>query len=230
MAAVKYGMFITEMKGKIGGTVLQGGRSGGQVHNLGRPPRSTSNITGIANNALAVAVAQWRIFSETEREDWRTLAATVTLLNRFGDSYTPTGYQLFLACCLNAQSIGNTPTINAPAVFEAFPVVSDMTLVVTQSPNVGSLTWTYISGTGTYSLQAFYIGYGSGSSRFIGNTPLKLSLPASETFGTKGIYGVLPLNVINNWAAGNRLFIAWRWVSNNYGNASALNYIDAEII
>lgn len=107
MASVKYGAIITDMKGKIGGTTFQGGFSG-SVAKSTPGTRAGSKLTKadagriVNQNALiAELAAGWRNLTDEQRLTWRTGAPNYPFLNRFGASYTASGYQVYMS--LNSQ-------------------------------------------------------------------------------------------------------------------------------
>lgn len=118
MATGKYGAIITDIKGKIGGTVFKGTKSGAAIQNKTRK-RSSSTSSGkltkadagrtIANqrNLGAIATA-WRALDQADRDAWIAAAPDFPFINRFGESYTGSGYQLYMQCNTNILNVGAT--------------------------------------------------------------------------------------------------------------------------
>ena len=107
MATVKYGAIITDMKGKIGGTTFQGGPAG-PVAKSTPETRSGSKLTKadagrIVNqpSLIATLAGGWRNLTDEQRLTWRTGAPNFPFKNRYGDSYTASGYQVYMS--LNSQ-------------------------------------------------------------------------------------------------------------------------------
>lgn len=140
MAVVKYGAIITEIKGKVGGTVFQGGRSGGTAKNKGIT-RGTSSATFRAQDDLQHAnfsntTKLWQQLLQSQRDSFSSLLGQYTFKNKFGETYNGTGYQIF--CSQNLLSVqlglGNitdaqlfVPTIDAGLIFSDFSIGGDWT-------------------------------------------------------------------------------------------------------
>lgn len=106
MASIKYSAFVTSIKGKIGGTIFQGGKAGDVV--LIDPIKESAKLTkadaGRVINTLpltAQVAGLWRQLTDAQRASWTTGAVNFPAYNKFGLAYTPSGYQVFMT--LNFQ-------------------------------------------------------------------------------------------------------------------------------
>lgn len=145
MAVLKYGAIVTEIKGKIGGTIFQGGKSGGTAKNKGIHgkakgyARGTSSATfgdgGLQNRINFSDVAKmWQQLSEVDRDSWSSLLGVYTFTNKFGDVYNGTAYMIFFAqnllskylglSFLNAAQLEN-PTIDAGLTCSDYSISGD---------------------------------------------------------------------------------------------------------
>jgi hypothetical protein len=230
MALVKLGSIITEISGKIGGQVIQRGRAGQTMMNLGRPPRSQSNATSERKSNFSNVATTWRGLAPSDVAAWNALASTMTRLNKFGDSYVPTGFQIYQEFSLNATLFGAFPLASAPPSFDILPVVTGMTVNATAGPNVGGLNWTYSSGGTGFVLAIYVLGISGGSRAFIGTSPLYLVAMAHPTDGTAGFYGFLPVYYQPQWIAGRTVYLAYRWIHEVYGYSGPLLYINGVIV
>lgn len=114
MATVKYGAFITSMKGKIGGTIFLGGANGDVVKldAIRDSAKLTKADAGRVINTLpltAEVAGNWRDLTDAQRTSWTTGAVNYPAYNKFGVAYTPTGYQVFMR--LNFQILQLTGAI-----------------------------------------------------------------------------------------------------------------------
>lgn len=129
MAKAKYGAFITEIKGHVGGTTFQASRGGFTIKNKGR--HVVQQKGGLdaptlerRNNFSAIA-KMWSTLTDAQRLGWSNLLGTWTFLNKFGDVYNGSGYQIFTAANLNRIEITESTIGDVPAVIAAFdPVIS----------------------------------------------------------------------------------------------------------
>lgn len=107
MAQVKYGALITEIKGKVGGTVFQNGNSGFQMRNKGkyRPGRALADVVKSyrQKQLFSSAIKNWTQMTAINRSSWSALLGTWQFTNRFGDVYNGSPYQIQNACNINAQ-------------------------------------------------------------------------------------------------------------------------------
>ena len=138
---------LGEIRGSIKGitgsrcrgvSVLRGKTSGVQP----RTPAQT-----IQRSHLAGVAVEWSsLLTQIERDSWNTLAAGLTWYNRFGDPYTPTGYNVYIQVNNNRALIGDPLFTTAPANlnFTAFNIMTlaqhaggDDTLQIVFAPVLG---------------------------------------------------------------------------------------------
>jgi hypothetical protein len=126
MAVAKYGALITEIKGKIGGTIFQAGR-GAAVVRAWNP--STKRVDQGGNSGdvsvrqlrqFATVTKGWQKLSQAQRDSWNDLIGVWTFIDKFGDTYNGTPYQIYCAAGLNRMIVGNLPLETAPVVNAAF--------------------------------------------------------------------------------------------------------------
>ena len=127
MAVVKYGAIVTDIKGKIGGTVFQGGRSGGIIKNkpLARGVKKGvqigkwSIVKQTNNLNFGLITKSWGFLDENQRNSWSGLLGVWTFINKFGEVYNGTPYQIFMACSINRLILTNNLLNTAPPVKDA---------------------------------------------------------------------------------------------------------------
>ena len=134
MALVKFGGGVAGISGAIGGTVFARNRAGAIARNWAKPVSAPTPIQSANRVRFGNATNAWSILTPEQREAWNGAAAGVDRLNRIGESYTPSGRQLFLQTANNLL-IASLPTKTAPPVnFD--PPVNEMTY----TPSVTSAT------------------------------------------------------------------------------------------
>lgn len=131
MASVKYGTIVTELKGKIGGNVFQGGRAAPTLKKLWgyirKQDQAQLSWNNIKRAEFAVVTQTWRTLTDEQRTSWSAAAPSFPFYNKFGDSYTGTGYQLYMQCNLLYYVIHSEVLTVAPSVTE-FPNGSLITM------------------------------------------------------------------------------------------------------
>ena len=161
MAVMKLTAFNGGMKGKIAGTIFQGSIAGQVV--------KTGIIDGLALGAkLTKADAQevipnrknwtkaatsWRDLTDAQRLTWTTGAVNYPFTNKFGDPYTPSGFQVYQSINSTLLNAGLTMLDNIPApggILNAPPIS-----VTTNSTHNQLILGTFTQTTGyTYTLYA----------------------------------------------------------------------------
>lgn len=115
MALIKFGMMMSDARGKLGGQVFTKTRSGATVRTKVTP---TNPQTAAQQNARAILgnlSASWRTLSEEQRNGWISAVDGFTRTNIFGDTYNPSGKNLFVGLNSNLATVGK-PVIETPPV------------------------------------------------------------------------------------------------------------------
>lgn len=128
MAIVKYGALITEVKGSVGGSTFQGGRSAPIMRN--KPlsaviqsrlkPTESGQPNDLVQNQLnfATCVKNWGSMSQANRDSWSDLLGTWLFSDKFGDPYNGTPFQIQTAANLN-RLILETSLLSAAPTYQA---------------------------------------------------------------------------------------------------------------
>lgn len=130
-AQVKYGAIITDMKGKAGGHVFKGTTAGGVMQSKATPLKGTSQngkltkadagrVINTQANTAANATS-WRELSDADRTNWTAAAVNFPFYNKFGQPYTPSGYQLYMSVNNNLLNIQETPLDTPPSPTDLVP-------------------------------------------------------------------------------------------------------------
>lgn len=128
MAQLKYGPIITSIKGKIGGVVFQGGRGAQQakLDAIRDSAKLTKADAGRVINTLPITASvagMWRNLTDEQRTSWNTGAVNYPAYNKFGEAYTPSGFQVFMTLNfqLVALSIGPSDLCPIPVTVPDLP-------------------------------------------------------------------------------------------------------------
>jgi hypothetical protein len=111
MAKIKFGMVVTDMRGKLGGHVFTKNRAGASTRTKVTPanPRTASQQ---ANRALlGLFSVAWSALTDAQRASWNGAVDAWSKTNIFGDNVKPSGKNLFTALNKNLASVG-LDTIN----------------------------------------------------------------------------------------------------------------------
>lgn len=117
MEGVKYtpSALVSEFSGKQGSTVASHNRFGPYFRNRTIPVNPNTTAQQNARNDLTVATKGWSALSAADVATWNTAALSVTLIDRLGRPYNPTGHQYYVS--VNRTSYvytGGTAAVTTP--------------------------------------------------------------------------------------------------------------------
>ena len=136
MALVQFGGGVSAMAGRVGGTVFSRNKGGAYARNWAKPTNEPTAIQTTRRAAFASLSAMWSALPEGSREVWAGDAGGMTLKNRLGDDYIPSGRQYFMSVNQNLQLTSQT-LIDLPPTGSVPPIIDDLaTLVAEETANV----------------------------------------------------------------------------------------------
>ena len=106
---------VSEFSGAQGSTVASHNRYGPYLRNRTIPVNPNTAEQQNERNNLATISAAWRTLTSAQRAAWTAEALSVTLYDRLGRAYTPTGHQYFVSInrtkfvYLSSSSISTSP-------------------------------------------------------------------------------------------------------------------------
>lgn len=96
MPSIKFTALVSDIKGKANGSVFSKNKQGNYFRN---------NVTGGGRKSLAwdqqksnfsYLATQWRSLTPVQKDSWDSMAANYPALNKFKESYIPSGFQLYM--------------------------------------------------------------------------------------------------------------------------------------
>ena len=132
----KFGAIVVDGRGKIGGHVMTKNRQGAAMRTKVTPVNRQSNDQQEAKSRFSILSTAWRGLTPAERSSWDSAAPDYKKSNIFGDSYSPTGKNLFMivnqGLILAGDTVVDTPPANIPAdALSALSVASNTTAAQT---------------------------------------------------------------------------------------------------
>lgn len=118
MARIKFGMMMTDARGKLGGHVFTKAKSGATIRTKVSPLNPKTSAQSEARSALGANSQAWRTLSETQRLAWNSAAQEVSKTNAFGDTYFPSGKNYFTAVNNNLRNVGGQILVDPPALVQ----------------------------------------------------------------------------------------------------------------
>lgn len=132
MAKIKFGMMMTDARGKLGGQVFSKNRSGSFVRTKVTPsnPRTASQMA--SRSLLGGISAMWNTLTDIQRASWNGAVEAWQKTNVFGDTIKPSGKNLFTALNKNLSQSGQLGIQVAPQKVD-IPPISTSAVTVTAS-------------------------------------------------------------------------------------------------
>lgn len=115
MALVRFGGGVSEMRGSIAGQTFARNRSGAYVRNRINPINPQTQAQNQLRYLFAQVAASFKGLSKPQKEAWDEYSRSLTFFrNRLGESYTPSGRQVYQYCNTNlalvqANILGGPP-------------------------------------------------------------------------------------------------------------------------
>lgn len=114
MAKVKFGMMMTDARGKIGGQVFSKNRGGAYVRTK-VTPSNPQTADQVAQRALLAENSQaWRSLTEAQRLAWNSSVSNFSSTNVFGDIVNPTGANLHTKLNINTALVSGSVLTSPP--------------------------------------------------------------------------------------------------------------------
>ncbi len=115
MALVKWSAIISEIRGKLNGTVFAKNRYSCYARNKVTPFNPQTPAQQNIRYNFAQLSKQWRELTQEERDAWNRAVDDFIITNIFGDKYKPSGMNLFIRINMNLFLI-KRPMITMPPV------------------------------------------------------------------------------------------------------------------
>lgn len=116
MAKIKFGMMMTDARGKLGGQVFSKNRSGAIVRSKVTPTNPQTSFQAGVRALFGNLSQQWRNLTTAQRDAWNAAVNSYPKLNIFGDTYLSTGKNLFVGVNTNILNAGGTLTLTPPTL------------------------------------------------------------------------------------------------------------------
>jgi hypothetical protein len=142
MAKIKMGAFVTDISGKVGGSVFAKNKAGAYVRRKSTTMNPQTVAQMLVRSLFALLSQAWRSLSESNRTSWNNATSMFQRTNVFGDATSLTGKALFQSLNQNRHFVGlaSLDTAPIPADVPAFGATS---VVIDTSSN----TLTFTNGT-----------------------------------------------------------------------------------
>jgi hypothetical protein len=190
MASILYGALVSDLAGKVGGQNFQRGLASPSIRNISTK-RKKFNVVPVGNAILAIrgrfayVTRSWRSLSSAQQSLWASATSLFPRTNKFGVTYYPSAYQLFVELSLGLNFIGSAIATSAPAV-SAFVVPSwsisyaggGGSILITQAPAYTTVPYKTIIRASVY--QSNGLAYIPSRLKILTHFQFKSSAPSLE--------------------------------------------------
>jgi len=122
MARIQYSGLVTGMKGKLGGSVLSGGKAGNIIRqNLSWGRNNSSRWFAVRARHGSLA-GEWRGLTAAQRTQWEAAAVNFPFTDKFGSPYVASGFQVFMSLNRSRMEIGLAFLTTPPAPVGLFDI------------------------------------------------------------------------------------------------------------
>jgi hypothetical protein len=146
MAKIKLSAVVSEMRGKLNGSVFSKNRGGAYLRTKVTPVNPQTIAQGNVRARLTTFSQAWRSLTAAQIQAWNAAVSNFVGTDIFGDIKTPSGINLYNKLNLNLAAAGQTAISNPP-----LPVgvgyVSALSLAADASASTIAATFTAVGGS-----------------------------------------------------------------------------------
>lgn len=114
MAKIKFGMFMTDARGKVGGQVFSKNRGGAYVRTKVTPANGQTARQSFVRQLLGAISQSWSGLPQSARDSFDGAVAQWSKTDIFGDIRNPTGKNLFTRLNINLANSGQAEILLVP--------------------------------------------------------------------------------------------------------------------
>lgn len=133
MALIQYGSTVAAVAGSIGGATYARNRYGAYIRNRTKPIDPGTNNQNAFRTRVSAAVAAWSVLTQAQQLAFNEVAKTTDLVNRIGQTFHPSGINLFIRQYNLHNMAGITQVTTPPAT----PIAQDYGTTIGQIADTG---------------------------------------------------------------------------------------------
>lgn len=224
MAKIKFGMMMTDARGKLGGQVFSKNNAGNYVRTKVTPNNPQSIAQSSARALFSAISQQWSGLTQAVRDSFDAAVADWARTDIFGDLRNPTGKNLFQRLNNQAQSAGLSPVVTVPA---KLTMPDDIVTSVVIAIGAGTLTLTGANTSASTQIMLSATPSLTQGTKFVKNRLAVITnfagdsaVPADEYTAYTNKYGVP--------TAGDNIYVGIKYVLAS-GQASPLQIVKASV-
>lgn len=136
MAKIKFGMMMTDARGKLGGQVFSKNRAGAYVRTKVTPTNPRTEAQMLSRSILASLSIGWNALTDAARKSFNGAVADWQKTDIFGDLKSPTGKNLYVGLNKNLAGSGQALVSAAPEKVEIPAILNPSVAVDTAGSEI----------------------------------------------------------------------------------------------
>ena len=224
MAKIKFGMMMTDARGKLGGQVFSKNKGGAYVRTKVTPTNPQTTAQSLVRALFGVISQGWSALTNAQRTAWRGAIDSWKTTDVFGDLLAPTGKELYQRLNNQAQVVGYSAILTPPAkVVLPDDIISKATLGV----GAGTLTLVGASTSAAITVDVWATAPLTAGTKFVKNRIRQIYSATGDTYSPTDAYDAYE-DKFGIPATSDNLYIAVKYVADN-GQATPLETIKGTV-
>lgn len=153
MAKIKFGMMMTDARGKLGGQVFSKNRAGAYIRTKVTPSNPRTSAQSAVRSNLATLSSGWNSLTAAQIAQWNSSVDDWQSTDIFGDIKKPTGKNLYVKLNVNLLNNG-LPVIDTPQAKIELPVLNEVGAYIDTVANTLTLGDMAAFASGKYQIEA----------------------------------------------------------------------------
>jgi hypothetical protein len=153
MAKIKFGMMMTDARGKLGGQVFSKNRAGAYIRTKVTPTNPQTSAQAQVRSNLATLSTGWNSLTAPQIAQWNGSVEDWASTDVFGDIKKPTGKNLYVKLNVNLLNSGQSAIVTPPAKIE-LPALVDIAVDVTIATGTLEIDGLPVFADGVYQVEA----------------------------------------------------------------------------
>lgn len=215
MAKLKLSAIVSEMRGKLNGSVFSKNRGGAYVRTKVTPVNPQSIAQGAVRAALTNLSQGWRGLTEAQRAAWNSAVSNFTGTDIFGDIKTPSGINLYNKLNLNLNAIGVAP-INTPPMAVSVGFFDSLIIIADASSGTVAATYTAVGASAGQTVVVEATPCVSSGKSFVKSEFRQIATFAGDAASPQAI-GASVVAKFGAMTVGQKIFVRLKFVDNTTG-------------
>lgn len=215
MAKIKLSAIVSEMRGKLNGSVFSKNRGGAYLRTKVTPVNPQTISQGNVRARLTTFSQAWRALTAAQITAWNSAVSNFVGTDIFGDIKTPSGINLYNKLNLNLAAAGQ-PHIDNPPLPVGTGYVSALALAADASSSTIAATFTAIGGTAGQTVIVQATKGVSAGKNFVKSEYRQIGTFSGSATSPQAI-GAMYVAKFGTMTAGQKIFVRLAFVDNTTG-------------